>query len=82
MKCYEMNYKNNKTCKKIECRYWLSHKKNQNCAIIAADKTGGMTLEEIGNIFSVTRMRICQIEKNAIRKVKEKIKKMRQKSLI
>ena len=32
-----------------------------------------MTLEEIGNIFKVTRMRICQIEKRAIEKIKEKL---------
>ena len=32
-----------------------------------------ITLQDIGNIFKVTRMRICQIEKNAIKKLKDRI---------
>ena len=32
------------------------------------------TLEKIGNIFGVTRMRICQIEKRAIEKIQKLIK--------
>jgi DNA-directed RNA polymerase sigma subunit (sigma70/sigma32) len=32
-----------------------------------------ITLQDIGDIFKVTRMRICQIEKNAIKKLKDKI---------
>ena len=36
--------------------------------MIAADK-GPMTLQEIGDIFGVTRMRICQIEKSVLKKL-------------
>tara|TARA_B100000674_G_C37968822_1_gene975930 strand:- start:3456 stop:3584 length:129 start_codon:yes stop_codon:yes gene_type:complete len=31
------------------------------------------TLESIGEIFKVTRMRVCQLEKLAIKKIKEKL---------
>ena len=48
-----------------ECRYWQDMGgADQNCVINAAN-SGPLTLQEVGNIFSVTRMRICQIEKSA-----------------
>jgi hypothetical protein len=58
-------------CKKTDCRYWqeMKEKKHRNCVILAAND-GPMTLQEVGDIFSVTRMRICQIEKLAKRFLK------------
>lgn len=58
-------------CKKTDCRYWqeMKNKKHHNCTILAAND-GPMTLQEVGDIFSVTRMRICQIEKLAKRFLK------------
>jgi DNA-directed RNA polymerase sigma subunit (sigma70/sigma32) len=32
-----------------------------------------MTLQEIGEIFDVTRMRICQIEKSVMRKMSDQL---------
>ena len=53
-------------CQKKSCRYWqeMESKKHHNCVILAAED-GPMTLQEVGDIFKVTRMRICQIEKLA-----------------
>ena len=73
MKCYEYCKSKRKDCKESNCRYWLDNKATNNCTIIAAKIGKSMTLEEIGNIFKVTRMRICQIEKRAIEKIKEKL---------
>lgn len=36
-----------------------------NCSIVGAAQ-GEHTLQEIGDIFDVTRMRICQIEKTIL----------------
>jgi len=55
-------------CPNTDCRYWINCKSNHNCTMIAAEK-GSMTLQEIGDIFGVTRMRICQIEKSVLKKL-------------
>ena len=60
MKCYKHHLINNIAC-------------NQNCAIIGASLDKKFTLEEIGKMFDVTRMRICQVEKIAIEKIKDKV---------
>ena len=73
MKCFEHNKRFENNCQKKNCRYWISCKTQNNCAIIASDNDKKFTLEDVGELFSVTRMRICQIEKNAIKKLKEKI---------
>lgn len=78
MKCFEYNNKCKTNCEKRNCRYWIHQSKYQNCCLIASKNDGLDTLEEkftlqdIGDIFKVTRMRICQIEKIAIKKLKDK----------
>lgn len=56
-------------CEEKSCRHWISCKKDLNCTIIAAD-TGPKTLQEIGDYYGISRMRICQIEKNLLEKLK------------
>ena len=70
MKCFEFCAKNKIKCVKKECRYWINKSDDQMCCVISAKNDKSMTLEEIGKIFNVTRMRICQIEKRALSKIK------------
>ena len=69
MRCFEVHKKYKKQCDKKDCRYWINSGNSQNCTIISSSK-GSKTLEEIGNIFGITRMRVCQIEKKIILKIK------------
>ena len=73
MKCYDYHYQCKKTCKTIDCRYWIQNKISKNCGIIAAKNEQNMTLEDVGKIFKVTRMRICQIEKSIMGKLKSSL---------
>ena len=78
MKCFEHNKECKTNCQKSTCRYWMQNKNYYNCCIVAAkndelsSNEGKFTLQDIGDIFKVTRMRICQIEKIAIKKLKDK----------
>ena len=62
MKCFEFYFDSPKNCKKCECRYWVAEESYKNCVLIGA-KNGPRTLQVIGDIFNITRMRVCQIEK-------------------
>ena len=70
--CWQANKNNDTPCQNKKCRLWLECKAKQNCTIIAAQE-GPLTLQQIGNLHELTRMRICQVEKEAIRKIKEMV---------
>lgn len=60
-------------CKNTGCRSWIENDSVNNCVIIAVDENqGNVTLQDVGDIFDLTRMRICQIEQSAIKKIKKK----------
>ncbi len=66
--CFSIHMKHQVPCPKEECRHWMQNLDSQNCTLIAA-QSGGMTLEQIGQLFGLTRMRVCQIEKNIYKKI-------------
>ncbi len=63
--CFNEHMKRNITCTKKDCRRWMPCSESLNCAVVGAAQ-GEHTLQEIGDIFNVTRMRICQIEKTIL----------------
>jgi len=69
--CFSEHQDRRLTCKKTSCRNWMKDAVSLNCAIIGADEKESRTLQEIGDIFGVTRMRICQIEKNVKQRLQE-----------
>ena len=68
--CFAEHEKRNVSCQKKSCRQWIESKCNMNCVIIAANRNeDGMTLQQIGDMFGITRMRICQLEKASLQKL-------------
>ena len=67
--CFKLHEIHNVSCHKKSCNSWIDYNESNNCAIIAS-KSGPKTLQEIGKIYGLTRMRICQIEKNIYKKLK------------
>jgi len=72
--CFKFCADNNVNCQQSECRQWINFSNSKNCSIIAASQ-GRRTLQEIGDIFGLTRMRVCQIEKSALKKIQKTIRK-------
>ena len=71
--CFDAHELMEKPCLKQSCKNWINCKNENNCVLLAS-KTGPRTLQEVGDIFNLTRMRICQIEKNIFKKIKVDLK--------
>jgi len=69
--CFEECEDSKKHCQKNTCRYYIPSENHHNCVMIASKNTDGLTLREIGEIYNITRMRVCQIQKKAIKKLAE-----------
>lgn len=62
MTCYEIHARSKTLCGKTTCKFHIAtaHKYG-NCTLNAALEP--RTLEEVGNLLSLSRMRVCKIEK-------------------
>jgi hypothetical protein len=67
--CFSVLAKHEVDCQRKSCPNWISHPGGHNCVMIAAGN-GPHTLQEIGKIYGLTRMRICQIEKGIYEKIR------------
>ncbi len=74
-KCYIKILQDDSPCKKEECRHYFFSEKDLNCTLHAACR-GPMTLQEIGEYYNISRMRVCQIEKTILKKLKNSSKKI------
>jgi hypothetical protein len=68
--CFAVHLAANVDCQRQRCQYWIPYSEGHNCVHIAA-QDGPHTLQHVGQIYDLTRMRICQIEKEIFEKVKE-----------
>ena len=68
--CFSAHKKCNIECDNKVCRLWIDKPESLNCTILEASK-GPKTLLEVGEIFNITRMRVCQIEKKILGKLKD-----------
>lgn len=68
--CFATHAKYSVDCKRKSCQHWIDHNVGHNCVMITA-QNGPHTLQTIGQIYDLTRMRICQIEKNIFEKIRK-----------
>ena len=67
--CFTAHKNCKKECIDKSCRYWHNLKTSNNCIINKINENKDMTLQEIGDLFNITRMRVCQIEKMSLVKL-------------
>ena len=72
--CFSEQQKYGVPCEKSACRQWHDYAESQNCILLLANE-GPRTLQDIGDLFGVTRMRICQVEKMIFKKLLSKSSK-------
>ena len=68
--CFAVQANANVDCQRKHCQHWIAHPEGHNCVMIAASQ-GTHTLQKIGEIYGLTRMRICQIEKSIFEKIRK-----------
>ncbi len=73
IKCFDAVEKSNLPCERRSCKQWIDYAQGKNCTILTT-QSGPLTLNEIGKIYGLTRMRICQIEKNIYQKIRNFIR--------
>jgi len=55
----------------------MDYEEDLNCSLIAVDKhEGGLTLREVGERLGISFVRVCQIEKGAVTKLKKRLEKL------
>ena len=69
--CAQECYMKEVFCIQKSCRKWIDYSKDMNCAEIAIKKNGSMTLKEVGKRLNISYVRVAQIEKVAIQKMKK-----------
>lgn len=59
-----------------ENRHYVNSPKDNNCVLCLAERSGPMTQAEIAEYLGVSKMRICQIENKAVKKMKKRINRL------
>lgn len=60
--CCESCVKHRVACPVKKCRQWIKHKEDLNCALVAVEKNGPMTLREVADRLGISFVRVKQIQ--------------------
>jgi len=63
------------SCPNTECEMWMNHEEDLNCCMVAVDNNpSGLTLQAVGDRLGITCVRVHQIEKMAVTKMKKRLR--------
>jgi len=69
--CCKACIKQEVSCPVEDCEHWIDFEGDRNCALIAINDHGRMTLREVADRMKVSFVRIKQIEDRALKKLTE-----------
>jgi hypothetical protein len=72
MECCNHCVINKFKCPDKKCKHWINYKEDLNCALIAIEKNGGMTLREVADRLGISFVRVKQIQDSALKKIQLK----------
>ncbi len=61
------------SCPNKDCRMWVDYEEDLNCTNISIAKNGNMTLRQVAEREHLSFVRIQQIEKKALQKIKGRL---------
>ena len=65
------NLESETKCNKEDCKLWIKYGKDLNCTLVSVKKHGRLGLKEVGERLNISYVRVTQIEKEAIKKLKK-----------
>lgn len=69
--CTEACTKLEESCPNKDCRNWMNYEDDLNCAVIAANKHGELTLRQVSDRIGLSFVRVKQLEDEAKKKIKD-----------
>lgn len=69
-KCAKDSLESESVCNNKDCRLWMDYDKDLNCSLISVKKNGKLTLNQVGDRLGISYVRVSQIEKQAVKKLK------------
>ena len=68
--CAKLCMESNTACPIEDCKHWISYEKERNCSLVSIYINGNMSLHQIGERLDLSFVRISQIEKKALKRLK------------
>lgn len=74
-KCFDRCIDYGITCPVQECRLWIEYPDDLNCAVIAANNNGRMTLREVAARIGISFVAVKHIQDRSAVKMLKKLKR-------
>ncbi len=68
--CAKLCLESETACPVSDCKHWMAYEDECNCSLVSIYINGNMSLHQIGERLDLSFVRISQIEKKALKRLK------------